>query len=109
MSFGEWETVKRTVAIGQELRGRVVHLSDFGAFVDLGFGGVMGLILAPDLPVVDGIPRFPSIGDCIQATVLGFRDHNCQVALGAPTSTSEGPHPDEPPQPGPSPEVSPPR
>lgn len=114
MTLNEWDRARQSLIVGQEVRGRVAHISDFGVFVDLGYAGVLGLILAPDLPSAGGIPRFPSVGDSVQAKVLGFRDHNRQVALALlasiapPVPTSEGPLEDQPPQSGPPPEAKPP-
>lgn len=68
--------------VGQSVRGKVVHLARFGAFVDLP-GGVVGLIELPQLTTDKTVSPSDllSIGDEVVAQVLGFRKREQQVAL----------------------------
>ena len=79
-----WLDVKRRWPPGTRVRGRATHHVPFGAFLDLGVAGIQGLIRVTDLiPELRPLAPedFPPIGAEVEATVVGFNDHNHQVLL----------------------------
>ena len=77
------DDVRRTIAVGAVVTGRVVSVRDFGAFIDLG-GAVQGLLHVSEMgwsrvtdPKTTAAP-----GQDIQVKVLRVDDASGQIALG---------------------------
>ena len=75
--------VRRSVAVGAVLTGRVVSVRDFGAFVDLG-GGVQGLLHVSEMgwSRVADTSKVATPGQEITVKVLRVDDANGHIALG---------------------------
>jgi small subunit ribosomal protein S1 len=77
------DEVRRSIVPGAVLKGRVVSVRDYGAFVDLG-GGIQGLLHVSDL----GWSRLPdasqvvAAGDEITVKVLRVDEATQKIALG---------------------------
>lgn len=87
---GKAEQVRKTVVPGAVLRGRVVSVPEFGAFVDLG-GGVQGLLHVSDMAWsrVGSPSQVVAPGEEITVTVLRV-DHTTQkIALGTKQLTND--------------------
>ncbi len=78
-----WETAKEKYPEGKKVEGRVVSLTNFGAFVELE-PGVEGLIHVSELSWTKRIkhPRdMLSIGDKVEVVVLGVDEENRRISL----------------------------
>ncbi len=79
-----WENVEEKYPVDKKVRGRVVSIADYGAFVELE-KGVEGLIHISDMSWTEHI-RHPSkvvaIGDIVEAVVLSVDGKNEKLALG---------------------------
>jgi small subunit ribosomal protein S1 len=77
------DEVRRTVVPGAVLKGRVVSVRDFGAFVDLG-GGVQGLLHVSDLgwARVADVAQIVSVGEELTVKVLRVDEATGKIALG---------------------------
>ena len=79
-----WENVEEKYPVDKKVRGRVVSIADYGAFVELE-KGVEGLIHVSDMSWTEHI-RHPSkvvaIGDIVEAVVLSVDGKNEKIALG---------------------------
>jgi small subunit ribosomal protein S1 len=75
--------VRRTVIPGAVLKGRVVSVRDFGAFVDLG-GGVQGLLHVSDMGWgrVSDTAQVVAAGDEITVKVLRVDEATQKISLG---------------------------
>ena len=78
------DEVRRSVVPGAVLRGRVVSVRDFGAFVDLG-GGVQGLLHVSDMAWsrVPDVAQTVTAGEEITVKVLRVDEETQKIALGA--------------------------
>ena len=74
---------RRAIVQGAVLRGRVVSVRDFGAFVDLG-GGVQGLLHVSDLgwSRAANTAELVTVGDEITVKVLRVDEATQKIALG---------------------------
>jgi small subunit ribosomal protein S1 len=77
------DEVRRSIAAGAVLTGRVASVRDFGAFVDLG-GGVQGLLHVSEMgwSRVEDVSKTLKIGDEITVKVLRVDDDKQKISLG---------------------------
>jgi small subunit ribosomal protein S1 len=79
-----WENVEEKYKVGSKVRGKVVSITDYGAFVELE-KGIEGLIHVSEMSWTKHI-RHPSkvlaIGDTIEAVVLKVDKNNEKISLG---------------------------
>jgi small subunit ribosomal protein S1 len=79
-----WENVEDKYKVGSKVRGKVVSITDYGAFVELE-KGVEGLIHVSEMSWTRHV-RHPSrvlaIGDTIEAVVLKVDKENEKISLG---------------------------
>lgn len=79
-----WTTASERYPIGTRIKGRVVSLTDYGAFVEIE-GGVEGLIHISEMSWTRKI-RHPSkilsVGDTLEAVVLDINVDNKRISLG---------------------------
>jgi ribosomal protein S1 len=82
--------VRKSIAIGAVITGRVVSVRDFGAFIDLG-GGVQGLLHVSEMgwSRVSDTSQFATPGQEITVQVLRIDDKTQQIALGLKQLTAE--------------------
>jgi small subunit ribosomal protein S1 len=79
-----WETIEEKYPPDTVVKGKVVGLADFGAFVNLE-EGVRGMIHSSDLSWASGRQRvkdFLSVGDKVQAVVLDVDKDRRRMSLG---------------------------
>jgi small subunit ribosomal protein S1 len=83
-SSDPWERVEQTYAPGTKVRGRVVSLTNYGAFVELE-AGVEGLIHVSEMSWSKRV-KHPSkilnVGDSVDAMVLGVDPTARRISLG---------------------------
>ncbi|NPB09679.1 MAG: 30S ribosomal protein S1 [Thermodesulfobacteria bacterium] len=78
-----WESVAEKYPVGTKVQGRVVSLTDFGAFVELE-PGVEGLVHVSELSWTKRIkhPRdMLSVGDQVEVVVIGVDPENRRISL----------------------------
>jgi small subunit ribosomal protein S1 len=77
------DEVRRSIAVGAVLTGRVASVRDFGAFVDLG-GGVQGLLHVSEMgwSRVEDVSKALKAGDEITVKVLRVDDDKQKISLG---------------------------
>ncbi len=79
-----WEDIEKKYPIGKRIRGKVVSITDYGAFVELE-RGVEGLIHISEMSWTRHI-KHPSkvvaIGDIVDAVVLSVDKENEKISLG---------------------------
>jgi small subunit ribosomal protein S1 len=79
-----WEEVDKRYSVGQRVKGKVVSITDYGAFVELE-KGVEGLIHISEMSWTRHV-RHPSkvvaIGDQIEAVILKIDKENEKISLG---------------------------
>lgn len=79
-----WEDVDKKYAVGDRVKGKVVSITDYGAFVELE-KGVEGLIHVSEMSWTKHI-RHPSkvvaVGDTVEAVVLKVDKDNEKISLG---------------------------
>src|SRR6478735_10676603 len=83
-SADPWANVAGKYPIGTRVKGRVVSLTDYGAFVELE-PGVEGLVHVPEMSWTHEV-RHPSkilaIGDTVEAVVLDIDPRQNRISLG---------------------------
>ncbi len=92
LSKDPWENVEGNYQEGQIINGKVVSLTDFGAFVELE-PGVEGLIHISDMSWARKLihpKNIVSIGEEISVTILNIDPETKRISLGLKQST---PHP----------------
>ena len=84
------DEVRRTLAVGKVITGRVVSVRDFGAFVDLG-GGVQGLLHVSEMgwSRVADPSQIARPGEEITVQVLRIDEASPQIALGLKQLTAD--------------------
>lgn len=84
------EEVRKSIVVDAVMKGRVVSVRDFGAFVDLG-GGVQGLLHVSEMAWsrVQNPAEIAAPGDEIVVKVLRVDDANQQIALGLKQLTAD--------------------
>lgn len=79
-----WLNVETKYQIGERVRGRVVSLTDYGAFIALE-EGVEGLVHISEMSWTKRV-RHPSelltVGDTVEALILGVDTSNRRISLG---------------------------
>jgi small subunit ribosomal protein S1 len=79
-----WENIEQRYPIGKRVRGKVVSITDYGAFVELE-KGIEGLIHISEMSWTKHI-KHPSkvvaIGDMVDAVVLSVDKENEKISLG---------------------------
>jgi len=79
-----WTTVPQKFPVGQRVRGKVVSLTDYGAFVEL-VPGVEGLIHVSEMSWTKRVKhpsKLVNIGDEVEALVLDIDFANKRISLG---------------------------
>jgi small subunit ribosomal protein S1 len=79
-----WENIQERYPVGKKIKGKVVSLTDYGAFVELE-RGVEGLIHISEMSWTQHIKhpsRLMAIGDTIEAVVLSVDKDNEKISLG---------------------------
>jgi small subunit ribosomal protein S1 len=87
-----WSAVTERYHVGDKVRGKVVSLTDYGAFIELE-EGVEGLIHVSEMSWVKKIKhpsKILSIGDVIEAVVLDINVEARRISLGL-KQTAENP------------------
>lgn len=79
-----WSEIEKKYPIGSKVRGKVVNLADYGAFVELE-GGVEGLIHISEMSWSHDV-RHPSkvvaVGDIVNSVVLSLDKAERKISLG---------------------------
>jgi len=79
-----WENIEQRYPVGKKIKGKVVSITDYGAFVELE-KGVEGLIHISEMSWTQHI-KHPSklmgIGDIVEAVVLSVDKENEKISLG---------------------------
>lgn len=79
-----WTTAQETYPVGARINGKVVSLTDYGAFVEVE-EGIEGLIHVSEMSWTRKV-RHPSkvvsVGEIVEAVVLDIRPENRRISLG---------------------------
>jgi small subunit ribosomal protein S1 len=87
-----WDTIEQKYPVGSRLRGRVVNLAPYGAFVELE-PGVEGLVHVSEISWTRRVARASDvlkIGDEVSVAVLNINKEEQKIALGI-RQTEENP------------------
>jgi len=87
-----WENIEQKYPVGSRLRGRVVNLAPYGAFVELE-PGVEGLVHVSEISWTKRVAKASdvlSIGDEVDVAVLSINKEEQKIALGI-RQTEENP------------------
>jgi small subunit ribosomal protein S1 len=87
-----WETVAKEYPVGSKIKGKVVNIMPYGAFIEIQ-AGIEGLIHVSEMSWTKRISRasdFLSIGDQVEAVVLDIQPETKKISLGL-RQTSENP------------------
>ena len=79
-----WADAPKKFAVGEKVTGRVVNITDYGAFIEIE-EGVEGLIHISEMSWTKKVKhpsQIVSIGDTIEAVVLNLDTENKRVSLG---------------------------
>ena len=79
-----WEDAEYKYPVGATIRGRVVSLPEYGAFVELE-DGIEGLVHISEMTWnkrVKSPSKLVNIGDIVEARVLGIDSENRRISLG---------------------------
>jgi small subunit ribosomal protein S1 len=79
-----WNTVEQRFAIGMRVRGKVVSLTDYGAFVELE-PGIEGLVHVSEMSWTQRVKhpsKLVNEGDVVEAIVLDVDTGNRRISLG---------------------------
>jgi len=79
-----WTTCDEKYPVGSRVRGKVVSLTDYGAFVELE-EGIEGLVHVSEMSWTQKVrnpSKVVSIGDIIEAVVLSLDKNNKRISLG---------------------------
>ncbi|MDO9565239.1 MAG: 30S ribosomal protein S1 [Candidatus Desulfaltia sp.] len=79
-----WATVTEKYPVGSHITGKVVSLTDYGAFVELE-EGIEGLIHVSEMSWTRKVrhpSKIVSIGDAVEAVVLDIKPENRRISLG---------------------------
>ena len=83
-SSDPWTSVATKYPVGSRIRGRVVSLTDYGAFIELE-PGVEGLVHVSEMSWTHEVrhpSRLVSVGDQIEAAVLNVDANSRKISLG---------------------------
>ena len=87
-----WVDAALRYPLGKRLSGRVVSLTDYGAFIELE-AGIEGLVHVSEMSWTKRIkhpPKVVSVGDDVEAVVLDVDEQNRKISLGM-KQTEENP------------------
>ena len=79
-----WETIDENHTIGDKVEGRVVSLTDYGAFIEIE-KGIEGLIHISEMSWTQHIShpsQFVSMGQIVEAVILSLDKNNKKISLG---------------------------
>ncbi len=79
-----WETIEDNYKIGDKVEGRVVSLTDYGAFIEIE-KGIEGLIHISEMSWTQHIShpsQFVSMGQIVEAIILSLDKDNKKISLG---------------------------
>lgn len=79
-----WENIELKYAVGQKVRGKVVSLTDYGAFIEIE-KGIEGLIHISEMSWTQHIKhpsQMVSMGQMVEAVVLSLDKENKKISLG---------------------------
>lgn len=79
-----WENVEQKYPVGSKVKGKVVNISDYGAFVELE-KGVEGLIHISEMSWTQHIKhpsQVVSLGETVEAVVLSINKEERKISLG---------------------------
>ncbi|MDL1871089.1 30S ribosomal protein S1 [Deltaproteobacteria bacterium PRO3] len=79
-----WESVPEKYTVGTRLKGKVVNVTDYGAFVELE-EGVEGLVHVSEMSWLKKVKhpsKIVNVGDFIEAVVLDFDSNSRRISLG---------------------------
>ena len=79
-----WQKVEDTYTVGTNIKGEVVSLADYGAFIKLG-DGIEGLIHVSEMSWTKKIhhpSKMLSVGDEVEAIILEVSSENQRISLG---------------------------
>ncbi len=79
-----WSTVNEKYQVGQRVSGKVVSITDYGAFVELE-QGVEGLVHVSEMSWTHKVrhpSKIVSVGDRVEAQVLNVDKENKRISLG---------------------------
>jgi len=79
-----WEAVKNSYKIGAKVKGKVVSLAEYGAFIELG-DGVEGLIHVSEMSWTKRVKhanQVVQVGDEVEVQVLEIDGENRRISLG---------------------------
>jgi small subunit ribosomal protein S1 len=79
-----WLSVEEKYPLGSRVKGKVINLADYGAFVELE-KGVEGLIHISEMSWSEKVKhpsRIVSVGDWVEAVVLSIDSPNKRISLG---------------------------
>ena len=79
-----WTTAQTAFPVGSRVKGKVVSLTDYGAFIEL-VPGVEGLIHVSEMSWTKRVKhpsKIMNIGDEVEAMVLGIDVENKRISLG---------------------------
>ncbi len=84
LSADPWSTANEKYALGSKVRGTIVSLTDYGAFVELE-EGIEGLIHVSEMSWTRKVrhpSKIVSVGDEVEAVVLDIKPDNRRISLG---------------------------
>lgn len=84
LSPDPWETVPANYPVGHRISGKVVNITDYGAFVELE-EGVEGLVHVSEMSWGKKLKhpsKIVNVGDTIEAVVLDFDSNSRRISLG---------------------------
>lgn len=79
-----WETAKREFPVGKRVSGKVVSVTEYGAFIELG-EGVEGLIHVSEMSWTKRVKhanQIVNVGDNVDVVVLEVDSENRRISLG---------------------------
>ncbi len=79
-----WENIEQKFPLGRKVKGRVVSITDYGAFVELE-KGIEGLIHISEMSWTQHIKhpsKIMNVGDEVEAVVLSVDKENEKISLG---------------------------
>ena len=85
-----WDSLDKNLTVGDKVKGKVVLIADYGAFVEIG-PGVEGLIHVSEMswsPRLHSAQEFLKIGDEVEAQILTLDREARKMSLGLKQLTS---------------------
>ena len=90
LSAHPWDSLDKDLTVGDKVKGKVVLIADYGAFVEIG-PGVEGLIHVSEMswsPRLHSAQEFLKIGDEVEAQILTLDREARKMSLGLKQLTS---------------------